>query len=155
MSKKVTVNQELSATNGKTATDSKMRCLWAESSLSERRYHDTEWGAPLYDDRKLFELLCLEGAQAGLSWRTVLEKRPAYRQLYHDFDIKQVANMSDAELEQLTQNPSIIRNRLKVFGFRKNALAAQAVIEREGSLAKYLWRFVEGNPQQNHRQSVE
>lgn len=122
------------------------RCAWAEQSDSERAYHDKEWGVPLHDDQKLFELLCLEGAQAGLSWRTVLEKREGYRDLFYQFDIARCAAMGDDELELILQSPRIIRNRLKVFGVRKNAQAAQRVITEHGSLHNYLWQFVGGVP---------
>lgn len=129
------------------------RCAWAEVSPSERQYHDEEWGVPLRDDRRLFELLCLEGAQAGLSWRTVLEKRAHYQQVYHQFDIAAVAAMTDDELEALLEDKGIIRNRLKVFGFRKNAQAAQKTIQQHGSLAQYMWQFVDGQPVVNHWQT--
>lgn len=130
------------------------RCAWAEQSDSERAYHDKEWGVPLHDDQKLFELLCLEGAQAGLSWRTVLEKREGYRDLFYQFDIARCAAMGDDELELILQSPRIIRNRLKVFGVRKNAQAAQRVITEHGSLHNYLWQFVGGVPQQNAWQQM-
>ncbi|KGI76634.1 DNA-3-methyladenine glycosylase I [Oleiagrimonas soli] len=125
------------------------RCRWAENSAIERDYHDTEWGAPLHDDRMLFEFLCLEGAQAGLSWRTVLEKRAHYRKVYGDFDIAYVAAMSDRDLERLLRDPGIIRNRLKVNAMRENARAALRVIDEEGSLDRYLWSFVDGAPVRN------
>jgi DNA-3-methyladenine glycosylase I len=107
-------------------------------------YHDTEWGVPLHEDRGLFEFLCLEGAQAGLSWRTVLTKRAHYRKLFLEFDIDRVAAMSDRELEKVLLDPGIIRNRLKVYSARDNARAAQDVISEFGSLDGYLWSFVEG-----------
>ena len=118
-----------------THTSDIQRRPWAEASKSEQRYHDEEWGVPLWDDRRLFELLCLEGAQAGLSWRTVLDKRAHYRRVYHDFSIDAVAAMTDAELLALLDDPGIIRHRLKVFGFRRNARAVQRVIAQHGSLA--------------------
>jgi DNA-3-methyladenine glycosylase I len=124
----------------------KPRCAWANRDELERDYHDREWGVPVRDDRTLFEFLCLEGAQAGLSWRTVLAKRPAYREFFHDFDIAKIAAMSDAELENLLKNPAIIRNRLKVFGFRKNAQAALNIIDEQGSLSDYLWQFASKIP---------
>lgn len=120
------------------------RCFWAESSDSERAYHDAEWGRPLHGDQALFEFLCLEGAQAGLSWRTVLEKREHYRRLFHRFDIARCAALTDAELEQALTDPGIVRNRLKVYAVRRNALAAQAVQAQHGSLDAYLWSFVDG-----------
>src|SRR3984885_603718 len=117
-----------------------IRCHWAETADAQMQaYHDTEWGVPQHDDRTLFELLTLEGAQAGLSWRTVLVRRDAYRQAYHSFDIARVAAMTDAELEKLLADSPLIRNRLKIFSVRDNALAARAVIEQHGSLGRYLW----------------
>jgi len=112
-------------------------------------YHDAEWGVPLHDDRMLFEFLCLEGAQAGLSWRTVLHKRDNYRGAFHNFDIARVAAMKDRELEKLLLDPGLIRNRLKMTSARGNAKAALQVIEEFGSLDAYLWSFVQGKPVQN------
>jgi DNA-3-methyladenine glycosylase I len=125
------------------------RCFWAESSDSERDYHDTEWGRPLHGDQALFEFLCLEGAQAGLSWRTILEKRAAYRRIFHNFDIDRCARMTDKALERALTDPGIVRNRLKVYGVRRNALAAQQVQREHGSLDAYLWSFVDGKPVDN------
>jgi DNA-3-methyladenine glycosylase I len=122
------------------------RCHWATSDELLRDYHDTEWGTPLHDDRALFEFLCLEGAQAGLSWRTVLGKREHYRKVFHNFEIARVAAMKDRELEKLLLDPGIIRNRLKVTATRDNAGAALRVIEEFGSLDGYLWSFVDGKP---------
>jgi DNA-3-methyladenine glycosylase I len=124
------------------------RCPWATDELLAA-YHDTEWGVPLHGDRALFEFLCLEGAQAGLSWRTVLAKRERYRQVFHDFEIERVARMSDRELEVALADPGIIRNRLKVSSVRDNARAALAVIDAHGSLDAYLWAFVDGRPIRN------
>ncbi len=109
-------------------------------------YHDTEWGVPLHDDAGLFELLTLEGAQAGLSWRTVLVRRDAYRAAYHGFDIARVAQMADADLEKLLTGSPLIRNRLKIFSVRDNARAALAV---DDSLDRYLWSFVNHTPVRN------
>ncbi|UXI68183.1 DNA-3-methyladenine glycosylase I [Tahibacter amnicola] len=125
------------------------RCAWAENSDIERDYHDTEWGRPLRDEQRLFEFLCLEGAQAGLSWRTVLAKRDNYRRVFHDFAIARCAAMTDAELETVLADPGIVRNRLKVYSVRKNARAALEVIRTEGSLSTFLWRFVGGEPIDN------
>ena len=123
------------------------RCHWATSSDALMcDYHDTEWGTPLHDDRALFEFLCLEGAQAGLSWRTVLAKRENYRKAFHNFEIARVAAMKDRELEKLLLDPGIIRNRLKVTATRDNARVALEVIEEFGSLDAYLWSFVDGKP---------
>ena len=109
-------------------------------------YHDTEWGVPVYDDRLLFEMLTLEGAQAGLSWDTVLRKRQGYKRAFLEFDVAGVAAMTDAALEALRDNPEIIRNRLKIYSTRSNALGV-LVIQREfGSFSDYLWRFVDGRP---------
>jgi DNA-3-methyladenine glycosylase I len=124
------------------------RCTWATDDLL-CAYHDAEWGTPLHDDRMLFEFLCLEGAQAGLSWRTVLAKRERYREVFHGFDIARVARMSDRELEKALLDPGIIRNRLKVTSTRDNARAALAAIEAHGSLDAYLWAFVDGKPVRN------
>ena len=126
--------------------DDRPRCHWATSDELLRDYHDTEWGVPLHDDRGLFEFLCLEGAQAGLSWRTVLAKREHYRKVFHNFDIARVAAMKDRELEKLLLDPGIIRNRLKVTATRDNAGAALRIIEEFGSLDGYLWSFVDGKP---------
>ncbi|MBL8297472.1 MAG: DNA-3-methyladenine glycosylase I [Rhodanobacteraceae bacterium] len=129
------------------------RCFWAESSDSERIYHDTEWGRPLHGDQALFEFLCLEGAQAGLSWRTILEKRAHYRRVFHDFDIARCARLTDAQLERALADPGIVRNRLKVYAVRRNALATQAVQREHGSLDAYLWAFVDGKPVDNKPRS--
>lgn len=130
------------------------RCAWAANGDTlMRNYHDTEWGVPLHEDRGLFEFLCLEGAQAGLSWRTVLAKRDNYRRAFHQFDIPRVAAMSDRELEKLLLDPGIIRNRLKVSATRTNARAALGVIAEFGSLDVYLWSFVDGKPLRNRWRS--
>jgi DNA-3-methyladenine glycosylase I len=124
----------------------RVRCHWASDGELMQAYHDTEWGVPLHDDRALFEFLCLEGAQAGLSWRTVLHKRDHYRRAFHDFDIARVAAMKDRELEKLLLDPGLIRNRLKITATRDNAKTALAVIDEYGSLDAYLWSFVDGKP---------
>ncbi len=127
------------------------RCTWAEGSdAAMLAYHDSEWGVPHHDDRALFELLTLEGAQAGLSWRTILARREEYRRAYHNFDIKRVAGMRDASLETLLATSGIIRNRLKIWSVRDNARTALDVIAEHGSLDAYLWSFVEGKPVVNH-----
>ena len=131
-------------------TSNPVRCAWAGSDVLMRDYHDTEWGVPLHDDRALFEFLCLEGAQAGLSWRTVLTKRDNYRKAFHNFEIARVAAMTDRELEKRLLDPGIIRNRLKVTSTRGNAVAALKVIDEFGSLDAYLWSFVDGKPLLNH-----
>ena len=126
------------------------RCHWAETADAQMQaYHDTEWGVPQHDDRALFELLTLEGAQAGLSWRTVLLRRQAYRDAYHGFDVERVAAMQDAELERLLVASGLIRNRLKVYSVRDNARAGLAATARCGSLDRYLWSFVGHAPIRN------
>lgn len=132
-----------------------MRCSWAESSDEMRSYHDQEWGVPIRDDQKLFEFLILEGAQAGLSWATILGRREGYRAAFHDFSIDVVAAMTDDELEALRSDEKIIRNRLKIYGARKNALAAQAAIRTHGSLANYLWSFVSDNTSHKRQSMAE
>ena len=131
-----------------------VRCAWAQGSQAEQVYHDTEWGVPLYDDQKLFELLCLEGAQAGLSWSTILAKRAGYQQAFYQFEITKVAAMTDAELEALTHDTRIVRNRRKIYAVRANAQAALQVARQHGSLQAYLWDLAGGAPVQNHWQSV-
>ena len=129
--------------------DGKSRCDWAlvkSADLEYRRYHDMEWGVPLHDDQRLFEFIVLEGAQAGLSWRTVLGKREAYRRAFHGFDVKKVASMTDTQLEKLLLDPGLIRNRLKIFSARNNARAVLPIIEEFGSLDAWLWSFVDGKP---------
>jgi DNA-3-methyladenine glycosylase I len=111
-----------------------------------RAYHDREWGVPHHDDRALFELLSLEGAQAGLSWRTILARREQYQRAYHGFEIERVARMRDATLEKLLTASGIVRNRLKVYAVRENARVALEVITEHGSLDGYLWSFVGGKP---------
>ncbi|HEY2619107.1 MAG TPA: DNA-3-methyladenine glycosylase I, partial [Acetobacteraceae bacterium] len=124
-----------------------IRCSWAEGGdAAMLAYHDSEWGVPHRDDRALFELLTLEGAQAGLSWRTILARRDEYRRAYHGFDITRVAGMRDAALEKLLTESGIIRNRLKVLSVRDNARVALDVIAEHGSLDAYLWSFVGGKP---------
>ena len=117
-------------------------------------YHDTEWGVPVHDDRHLFEMLTLEGAQAGLSWEVVLKKRAGYRAAFHDFDIAKVAQMSDAELLMLRGNPAIVRNRLKIESTRGNARALLPLQAEHGSFSQFLWAFVDGAPVVNHFASL-
>ena len=118
------------------------------------RYHDEEWGVPVHDDRHLFEMLTLEGAQAGLSWDVVLRKRAGYRAAFHDFDIARVSAMDDYALEALRQNEGIVRNRLKIYSTRSNAAAVLAVQKSHGSFAAYLWAFVDGQPVINQTASL-
>lgn len=121
------------------------RCEWARSEAAIE-YHDREWGAPLHDDRAMFELLCLEGAQAGLSWETVLRKRAAYREAFANFEPLKVARFDSRRVERLLGNPGIIRNRRKVLSAIGNAGAFLKVAAEFGSFDRYLWRFVEGRP---------
>lgn len=125
------------------------RCGWCGDDDLYVRYHDEEWGVPLRDDRALFEFLVLEGAQAGLAWITVLRKREGYRAAFDNFEPGKVARYSDRRLNQLLENPRIIRNRLKVFSARQNARAFLAVQEEWGSFADYIWHFVDGKPVRN------
>ncbi|RRO24114.1 DNA-3-methyladenine glycosylase I [Flavobacteriaceae bacterium 14752] len=125
------------------------RCQWATKHPLEEHYHDTEWGVPVYDDQNLFELLCLESAQAGLSWLTVLQKRKNYKKAFHNFDIEKVAHFSEEKVEVLLQNKGIIRNRLKVKAFINNANCVLEVQKKHGSLSKYLWKFVNHQSIQN------
>lgn len=127
----------------------RIRCGWTGNDPLYLQYHDEEWGVPVHDDQKLFEFLILEGAQAGLSWITILRKRPAYRQAYADFDPQEVARYDDAKIAELLANPGIIRNRLKIQASIRNAQAFLKVQEEFGSFDAYLWQFVEGSPIQN------
>lgn len=122
----------------------KIRCPWVTSDPLYIKYHDEEWGVPCYKNQQLFEMLCLEGQQAGLSWITVLKKRAQYRNLFSSFSPVNIANLTDEYLEQVLLNPGIIRNRLKVFGIRKNAQAYLKIEEVHGSFSNYIWAFVEG-----------
>jgi DNA-3-methyladenine glycosylase I len=126
--------------------DERIRCLWACQSEPEKHYHDTEWGVPLRDEHGLFEFLILEGAQAGLSWSTILNKRENYRKAFDRFDAEKIARYSDRRVEKLLVNPGIVRNRLKVNAAVTNARAWLDLREREGDMAAWLWQFVDGEP---------
>lgn len=121
------------------------RCDWARNELAIH-YHDTEWGVPLHDDQRLFEFLILEGAQAGLSWDTVLAKRNNYRAAFDNFDAGKIARYDEAKCAELMQNAGIIRNRLKIASAVRNAKCFLEVVEKEGSFDKYIWSFVGGKP---------
>ena len=123
-----------------------VRCAWAGTDPLMVAYHDDEWGQPLHDERRLFEMLCLEGAQAGLSWSTILRRREGYRAAYDDFDAEAVARYDDARQAALLQDPGIIRNHLKVNAFRENARAVLRLRETDGGLDGYLWSRVGGEP---------
>ena len=136
--------------------DNKTRCEWvkgADAMMVE--YHDREWGVPVHDDRKHFEFLMLEAAQAGLSWSTILKKREGYRRAFSDFDPEKVARYNDKKIEALIQDPSIIRNRMKITAAVKNARQFLVVQEEFGSFDSYCWRFVDGRPKLNHRKSMK
>ncbi|MCY4044655.1 MAG: DNA-3-methyladenine glycosylase I [Cellvibrionales bacterium] len=121
--------------------DGKLRCFWCHETEQYTHYHDTEWGYPVDDDRRLFEKLCLEGFQAGLSWLTILKKRENFRAAFDNFQIDKVAKYTDKDVERLLQNAGIVRHRGKIEAVINNAKCAQALIKEEGSLANYFWRF--------------
>ena len=130
------------------------RCAWAKGEMYEA-YHDRDWGVPIHDDRSLFEFLILEGAQAGLSWITILKKRDRYRRVFDDFDASKVARYDARKVERLLADPGIVRNRLKIHAAVKNAQAFLAVREEFGSFDAYVWRFVGGRPIQTARRSLK
>jgi DNA-3-methyladenine glycosylase I len=125
------------------------RCEWANKTELEQLYHDNEWGVPVHDDRTLFEFLILEGAQAGLSWSTILRKREGYRKAFHNFDALSISMYSDDYISRLLANPEIIRNRLKINAVVTNARVFLRVQQEFGSFDRYIWRFVYGEPIQN------
>jgi DNA-3-methyladenine glycosylase I len=125
------------------------RCAWCGSDPLYIAYHDEEWGVPVHDDTRLFEMLILEGAQAGLSWLTILKKRPNYRRAFEGFDVETVARFDPGKVEALMQDPGIVRNRLKIEGAIRTARAVEAIRDECGSLDHYLWNFVDGQPIQN------
>lgn len=131
--------------------DGKMRCFGGTPGKRfYADYHDREWGIPVHDDRHLFEMLVLEGAQAGLSWETILKRRVGYRKAFHQFDPSKVASMTDAELDALKKDPGIIRNRLKIYAARQNARVFLEIQKEYGTFDRYLWNFVKGTPIVNH-----
>ncbi len=132
------------------------RCPWVGKDKPYYEfYHDTEWGIPVHDDQKHFEMLILEGAQAGLSWETILRRREGYREAFKQFDMSACANLEDAYLENQILNPAIIRNRLKVFSVRQNARVFLDIQKEFGTFDTYIWRFVEGKTIINRPQSME
>ena len=136
--------------------DGRQRCFGNKPGQEfYAEYHDKEWGVPVYDDGHLFEMLILEGAQAGLSWETVLKKRDGYRRAFHGFDVQKVSVMSDRELEDLRNDTGIIRNRLKIYFTRKNAVAFIQIQKEFGSFSDYLWAYVGGKPLINNWRSFE
>ena len=136
------------------STGTKTRCDWGQTNDLMRAYHDEEWGVPLHDDRALFELLTLEGAQAGLSWQTVLNKREAYRKAFDAFDVAQVARYTPKRVERLLHNAGIIRNRAKIAATIGNAKAFLDIQQEFGSFDAYIWQFVGGKPRKNRFRSL-
>jgi DNA-3-methyladenine glycosylase I len=130
------------------------RCAWVGADDLYRRYHDQEWGLPVYDERCLFEFLLLEGAQAGLSWSTILKKRENYRRLFDNFDAQKIAGYDEAKIDLLLQDPGIVRNRLKIESTVRNARACLLVRDKYGSFSEYIWSFVDGKPLVNHWKSL-
>ena len=133
----------------------KKRCWWCGDDPLYRQYHDREWGVPLHDDRRLFELLCLEGAQAGLSWITILRKRDAYRAAFDGFDAARIAGYDAAKIAELLGDARLVRNRLKVNAFVTNARAYLALRDSGETLDRWLWKYVDGEPLQNAWRSAE
>ena len=132
----------------------KIRCAWSGNDPLYQQYHDTEWGIPVHDDRHLFEMLNLEGAQAGLSWITILRKRENYRAAFDHFNAAIIARYDEAKIAELLANPGIVRNKLKVAGVVKNAKAFLQVQKEFGSFDAYIWRFVNGQPLINQRANL-
>ena len=131
------------------------RCVWAGNDPLYQKYHDKEWGVPLHDERRLFEMLILEGAQAGLSWITILRKRENYRKAFDNFDAKKIAKYDSKKIENLLKNEGIIRNKLKINAAVTNAKLFLGIQKEFGSFDKYIWQFVNGNPIINHRKTMK
>ncbi|MGB1252564.1 MAG: DNA-3-methyladenine glycosylase I [Candidatus Promineifilaceae bacterium] len=131
------------------------RCAWNTSDPIYVKYHDEEWGVPIYDDRLLFAKLCLDGAQAGLSWITILKKRESYWNAFDQFDAEKIVRYDEAKIAELLQNKGIVRNRLKVRSVVKNARGYLDILEKEGSFSDYLWGFVGGKPIQTQWATME
>jgi DNA-3-methyladenine glycosylase I len=125
------------------------RCEWANKDELARTYHDTEWGVAIHDDRSLFEFLSLEGAQAGLSWSTILKKRNGYRKAFDNFDARKISRYTQDDISRLLADPGIVRNRLKIGSAITNARAFLEIQEEYGSFDRYIWQFVQGSPTQN------
>jgi len=132
----------------------KKRCEWLTNDEIYLKYHDKEWGVPLYDDRVLFEMLILEGAQAGLSWITILKRRQGYRKAYDNFDPEKMAKWTDEKIQKLLNNPEIIRNKLKVAAAKQNAQAYLRIVEEYGNFKDFIWSFVENKPIINSWKSI-
>ena len=134
----------------------KRRCAWsADAGPLDRKYHDREWGVPVHNDRKLFEFLILEGAQAGLSWSTILKKRENYRKAYDNFDARKIARYNSAKVRRLLKDPGIVRNRLKVRASIQNARVFLQVQKEFGRFDRYIWQFTGGKPLQNRRRNMQ
>ena len=144
----------MSTASTRSREDSRIRCGWARTELSTA-YHDTEWGVPCHDDRKLFEFLILEGAQAGLSWETILKKRYHYGHAFDGFDPDAVARYDERKQSELLQDPGLVRNRLKIGAAVTNAQAFLRVTKEHGTFDRYIWRFVGGFPRVNHWRAGE
>lgn len=134
---------------------SKNRCPWAGQKDFYIKYHDKEWGIPVHNDRLHFEMLCLEGAQAGLSWETILKKRENYKKLFANFDPLKVSRFSDKSLKKILENPGIVRNRLKVFSVRQNAKVFLEIQKEFNSFDKYIWKFVNNKSIKNKWKSMK
>ena len=135
--------------------DKKTRCTWAGEDPLYVQYHDEEWGVPVHDDRHFFEMLTLEGAQAGLSWITILRKRDAYRKAFANFDVDTVARFTPARVERILQDPGVVRNRMKIESTVANAKAFKKVQREFGSFDAYIWQFVGGKPKRNAPRSMK
>jgi len=134
----------------------KKRCDWCEDTFDDYvKYHDEEWGVPVHDDRTQFEFLILEGAQAGLSWSTILKKREGYRKAFSDFDVEKVVRFDEQKIQKMLQNPEIVRNELKIRSAVSNAQLFIDIQEEFGSFNEYIWSFVDGSPIQNSRERME
>lgn len=131
------------------------RCKWVTKEPLYIEYHDKEWGVPVYDDRKLFEMICLEGAQAGLSWWTILQKRENYREAFDNFEAEKIVNYTEEKLQSLKENPGIVRNKLKIQSVVTNAQAFLRIQKEYGSFANYIWSFVDNKPIINHWETHE
>jgi len=137
-------------------SENRIRCPWVENTFDEYvRYHDEEWGVPVHDDRVHFEFITLEGAQAGLSWSTILKRREGYRRLFEEFDPEKVARLSDRKVEELAKNPAIVRHRKKVESVVTNAQVFLQIQEEFGTFDKYIWDYVDGKTVINHYEKIE
>ncbi len=151
-----TTNKASSISEGVLANKNPVsRCAWTTNDSLYQKYHDEEWGKPVHNDRKLFEMLILEGAQAGLSWITILRKRESYRKAFNNFDVKKIAKYDAKKVKKLLQNEGIIRNKLKINSTIQNAKLFLEVQKEFGSFDKYIWQFVNGKPIKNKWKSIK